>query len=311
MHVIAVWWKTIRAPFFTTSIVPVFLGASIALSEGVAFSWGHFLLSMAIACACQAGSNLINDYYDHLSSNDDINRNRSPFNGGSGSIQEGIVKPQNVKKAAIFCYSLCFALGILLFVPHNSWALLLVLAGVLSGVCYSKFPALSYMGLGELLVGLNFGPLLVASAYFAQAERISISAIVISIPVGLLVAAVLYINQFPDFEADKAVNKKNIVVRLGLRRALPYYYLLLAGAYLVIVIGVRLGVIPSGALIVMFTLPLALIAAYVAAKWYDNPHKILPANACTAAIQFSVGILLTASFVWPEVGPYFQLIFNW
>lgn len=305
MNLIEVWWKTIRGPFLITSIVPVSLGTSIAVSEGVALSWTHFILSLAIAVTCQTGSNLINDYYDHLSSNDDINSNRSPFNGGSGSIQEGIVEPPIVKWTAIICYILCFGLAVILFVPNSSWALLLVFAGILSGVCYSKFPALSYLGFGELLVGLNFGPLIVASAYLAQTGRITVSAILISIPVGLLVAAVLYINQFPDFEADKAANKKNIVVRLGVRRALPYYYLLLAGAYLVIVIGVRFGLIPSGALVVLLTLPLALIAALVAAKWYDNPHKILPANACTVAVHFSVGTLLTASFVLSAISQHF------
>lgn len=308
MNWIAVWWKTLRAPLFTTSIAPVLLGTAIAVSEGVPLNLTYFLLSLGVACSCQAGSNLINDYYDHLSSNDDINQYRSPFNGGSGSIQEGIVEPGEVIKAAVICYAVCLALGIVLFVPHHVWALLLVLGGICSGISYSKYPALSYIGLGELVVGLNFGPLIVSSAYFAQTGRITAAAIVISIPIGLLVAAVLYINQFPDFEADKAVNKKNIVVRLGLRRALPYYYLLLATAYLVIVVGVRLDLIPAEALVSLVTLPLAAAACLIAAKWYDNPCRLRSANAYTIVVQTGVGLLLTGAFVWTAIASYFPFI---
>jgi len=305
---ITVWWKTIRGSLFTTSVAPVLLGTAIAVSEAVPINWAHFLLSLGIACSCQAGSNLINDYYDHLSSNDDINQHRSPFNGGSGSIQEGMVSPIQVKEAAVISYGVCLFLGAVLFIPHDTRGLLLVLAGVCSGISYSKYPALSYIGLGELVVGLNFGPLIVCSAYFAQTGRITAESIIISIPVGLLVAAVLYINQFPDFEADKAVNKKNIVVRLGLRRALPYYYFLLATAYLIIVVGVRIGLIPTEALVALVTLPLAVAASFIAAKWYDNPLRLRPANAYTIVIQTSVGLLLTGAFIWTAIASYLPFI---
>ena len=81
-----------------------------------------------------------------------------------------------------------------------------------------QISGLKLFRLGELMVGFNFGPLIVLSAYFVQTGRISLLPVIVSIPIGLLVAAVLYINQFPDFEADRAVKKDNLVVRLGLRR---------------------------------------------------------------------------------------------
>jgi 1,4-dihydroxy-2-naphthoate octaprenyltransferase len=308
MNLVAVWWKTIRGPFFTTSIVPVMLGTSVALSEGVSINLRHFLLSIAVVCSCHAGSNLFNDYYDHLSTNDDINNNRSPFNGGSGSIQEGIVGPAAVKRAGVLCYAISFFLGMVMFVPHNFWGLLFVLTGIASGYCYSKFPGMSYLGFGELMVGLSFGPLIVSSAYFVQTETVTPETVIISIPIGLLVAAVLYINQFPDYEADKAVNKRNLVVRLGLRRALPYYYFLLAMAYLVIVVGVRLKIIPDESSVVFLTMPLAVAAAFTAAKWYDNPRRLLPANAYTVVVQASVGLLLTGAFVWTVIASYLPFI---
>ena len=298
MQTAAIWWKTIRGPFFTTSIVPVLLGTSIAFSEGSQINWYHFLLSVGVVLACHAGSNLFNDYYDHLTTNDDINTVRSPFNGGSGSIQEGIVEPGAVRRGGLICYALSLTLGLMLFFPHSQLGQSFVFLGIVSGFCYSKFPGLSYLGLGELMVGLSFGPLIVLSTYFAQTAHLSPLPVVVSIPIGLLVAAVLYINQFPDFEADKAVNKKNMVVRLGLKRALPYYYGLLGTAYLVIVAGVLVNLIPTSALIVFLSLPLAGAAAFRAARWYDKPKELRPANAYTVAAQFSAGLLLTAAFVW-------------
>ena len=281
MRSIITWLKAARASFFTTSFVSILLGTSIAFSETGHIAWIRALLALGGVAACHAGSNLVNDYYDHLSTNDDINEYRSPFNGGSGCIQEGIVAPLSMRNAGLLCYFISIVFGIILSSLLNIWGLLLVL-----------------LGLGELMVGISFGPLIVASVYYAQMGYISHLAVVASLPIGLLVAAVVYINQFPDYEADKGANKKNLVVRLGRRRALPYYYLLLGTAYLIIFLGVLYRILPPIAIIVFLTLPFAVAAAYWAAKWYEKPKQILPANACTVAIHVVVGILLIAAFTW-------------
>ena len=298
MRSIITWLKAARASFFTTSFVSILLGTSIAFSETGHIAWIRALLALGGVAACHAGSNLVNDYYDHLSTNDDINEYRSPFNGGSGCIQEGIVAPLSMRNAGLLCYFISIVFGIILSSLLNIWGLLLVLLGIAFGFSYSRFPGLSYYGLGELMVGISFGPLIVASVYYAQMGYISHLAVVASLPIGLLVAAVVYINQFPDYEADKGANKKNLVVRLGRRRALPYYYLLLGTAYLIIFLGVLYRILPPIAIIVFLTLPFAVAAAYWAAKWYEKPKQILPANACTVAIHVVVGILLIAAFTW-------------
>lgn len=298
MTTIKKWLRAIRAPFFTTSIVPVLLGLSIALSEIGHIHWLRGFLAMVGVAACHGGSNLLNDYYDHLSRNDDINKYRSPFNGGSGCIQEGIISPVCMHTVGIWCYALSLACGLILSVMVDFWALAFVLAGIASGLCYSKYPGLSYLGLGELVVGLSFGPLVVSSVYYVQTGFVSVTTIIVSVPIGLLVAAVLYINQFPDFEADRETNRRNLVVRLGRGRALPYYYLLLSSAYLIIVLGVVFRALPLISAVAFLTVPLAGAAAFRAAKWYDKPKEILPANAYTIAAQFWVGLLLTAAFTW-------------
>lgn len=298
MKNLSIWLKAVRAPFFTTSVIPVLLGTSIFFSETGQISWLRGGLALVGVMACHAGSNMINDYYDHLSGNDDINEHRSPFNGGSGCIQQGMVNPVSMRNYGFLCYGVSVFFGLILSSLLNLWGLVLVLIGIVSGISYSKFPGLSYYGFGELMVGLSFGPLVVGSAYYAQTGYVSALSLIVSLPIGLLVAAVLYINQFPDFEADKAVNRKNLVVRLGRRRALPYYYLLLSTSYLIIVVGVLCRVLPLMSIAAFLTLPFAVAAAYTAAKWHEKPKRLLPANAYTVYAQFGVGILLTAAFTW-------------
>jgi len=292
------WLKAARAQFFTASFVPVVLGTFLAGFETGQIKWVFFAVMLLGVIACHAGSNLINDYYDHLNMTDVINTNRSAFNGGSGCIQEGLVSLKSVKKAAAICYVISVLVGIFFMCIYGLVPFLYVLTGVLSGYSYSGYPFLSHRGIGEFLVGLNFGPLIVTGSYFVQTGSFSIVSLVASLPIGLLIAAVLYINQFPDYQADSLCGKRNWVVRLGLKPALPYYYLLIAMAYLVIVLGVILNLLPISAVLVFLTLPFAVVAVIVAKNCYSSPVKILRANALTIVTHFGFGLLLAMVFAW-------------
>ena len=290
-----------RAPFFTASIVPVMLGTSVALYETGSLNWLHLFLVSVGVLGCHAGSNMINDYYDYVNLTDEINRFRSPFNGGSGCIQENLVSPVGILRAGVFCFCVSFTVGLYLCASEGGAVLLFVATGIISGYIYSGFPKLSSRGLGEFLVALNFGPLIVTGAHFIQAGTFSLLALIVSLPIGLLIAAVLYINQFPDYEADSLCRKRNLVVTLGLKAALPYYYLLMAGAYSTIIVGILFNILPHNAIFTLLTFPTALVAALTARRWYGNPKRILPANALTIFTHFSVGFVLTAVFFWESI----------
>jgi 1,4-dihydroxy-2-naphthoate octaprenyltransferase len=155
---------------------------------------------------------------------------------------------------------------------------------------------------GEFVVGLNFGTLMTLGSYYVQTGRVDWTPAIASIPAGALIAAVLYVNEFPDFAADKAVGKRTWVVRLGRQRAAVGYAFLMAVPYVAIPAGVVAGVLPVQALIAMLTLPFSLRAVQCAAQHHSQPLELAPANALTIISHLSTGLLLTLAFVWDGSG---------
>jgi 1,4-dihydroxy-2-naphthoate octaprenyltransferase len=151
-------------------------------------------------------------------------------------------------------------------------------------------------GLGELALFLGFGPIPVLGAYYVQARQLSFRALWASVPVGLLITAVLYINEFPDCEADKSVGKKTIPVVLGRERAVGGYIGLLVVAYLVIVLGVILRVLPLPTLLALLTAPLSYRGIQGARRFHSDTPKLIPTNAITIQIQLLTGLLMCVGY---------------
>jgi len=290
--------RAMRAPFFTASFVPVSLGAAVAWYQGCGFSPLLYLACLLGVVAVHGGTNLANDYYDDLTGTDRINRYRSPFNGGAGLIQEGALTPRQVLAAAAAMYGLALACGLYLTWVRGWPVLALAAVGGASGFFYTAGPfKASYAGWGEPLVGLNFGPLVVLGAHYVQSGHMSWLALLASLPVGLLIAAVLYVNQFPDIEADSAVGKKNLVVRLGTGRAVWGYHALLALAYLVVIAGVAAGALPPPALAALLSMPLALRAARNAHAHHADPRRMVASCALTVGVHLTTGLLLLVGII--------------
>jgi len=293
----------LRAPFFTASIVPVVLGAVIAWEGAGAFHWGYFLLTLIAAMAVHAGINIANDYFDHLSGNDPINVEFvSPFTGGSRLIQEGLLSPREVLIESLFFFALGSAIGFYLTWARGPIVLLLGLIGLFSGFFYTAPPIyLAKWGVGEFFVGLNCGFLITLGSYYVQTRSLSWEPVVAAVPVACLIAAVLWINEFQDAPADRAVGKDTLVVRLGRRRAVTGYIFLLAATYLSIVVAVALRVISPFTLLALLTFPLAWKAIGVARLHYDDYERLTPANATTIQIHMLTGLLLISGYLLDKV----------
>ena len=303
------WVLAARAPFLTAAIVPIVIAGAAARYDTGALNWPLLLLTLLGGILAHAGANLSNDYFDDKTGNDRINQYRSFFSGGTGLIQAGVVPARQVLAAAATCYVAAAAIGLYLAYLRGWPVLVLMAAGGLIGFFYTAGPAaLAYRGLGECFLGLAFGPLLVAGAYYVQAQAFPARMWVASVPIGLLVTAILYINQYPDYEADRAVGKNNAVVRLGRRQALGGYYGLMIGTYAWLVLstvlpgsgaggGAASARSPWPTLIALLTVPLAAKAIGVATRHHDDPRAILPANGMTILIHLTTGLLQAAGFV--------------
>lgn len=296
---IAIWIKAVRAPFFTATIVPVLLGAVISWYQNGEFNWLLFLLALTGGLFVHAGLNLSNDYFDHTSGVDEKNKFPTPFSGGSRMIQEKILSPKEVLRGAIICFLSCITIGLYLnaVLPGNI-ILIVGIIGVFLAFFYTADPLrIGYTGLGEISCGIGFGPIMVLGSYYVQAGRLDWLPLIASIPVAILVTLILYINEFPDYEADKGGGKNSLVVILGKKTAIKIYYILLTLVYVWIVAGIIFKVFPYFSLIVFLTLPIYFKAIKVAKSNYDKIHELLPANAATIGLHLVIGLLFSGSFI--------------
>lgn len=300
---IIVWIRAIRAPFLTATVIPVMLGSAAAWHDKGNFFWFKFWLTLSGALLMHIATNLTNDYFDHLSGCDAANKTPTPFSGGSRVIQDGLIGPKKILYAGLLSFVLGSIIGLYLnYVSHANTILILGIIGIFLGFFYTAKPLrIGYGSLGEIAVGVGFGPLMVMGSYYVQARNLPFKAFLISLPVGILIALVLFINEFPDYPADKAVGKKTLVVILGKERAVQLYNLLLILVYLSIIYLVVFGLLPKICLIVFLSLPLALKVFSVSRKNFDKVYELLPANASTIGLHSLIGLLLFAGLMLDKV----------
>src|SRR3990170_4153434 len=181
-----------RPQFFTAIILPVGLGAAVAWYETGIFFLGYFFLSLIAAVFYHAGINVLNDYFDYLNGTDNINQTGlSPFTGGSRMIQNKIMTPGETYILGALFLITGSIIGLYLAYERGIFLLLIGTMGLFSGYYYTAPPLFfAGRGLGELLVGLNFGVLSVAGSYYVQAQSISFTAIFASLPLLFLIAAI-------------------------------------------------------------------------------------------------------------------------
>lgn len=295
---ITLWLRAMRARFLQASILPVVLGSVLAYRDG-GFSWMLFGVSVAAMAALNIGTNLTNDLYDHLSGADARNPFPTRFSGGSRVIQNGLLPPEAIGAAAKTAYLVGILLGLYL-AYRGGWPVAVFGAtGVALSYFYTAPPLrLGYRGWGEPLVGILLGPLAVMGAYYVQARAITEQAFFLSLPLGFLVTAILYINQFPDADPDAAAGKRHWVARLGKQRAVKGYPILLGCAYGSLLLAVARGILPFETLWALATAPFAVWAAWILRQAYDTPRELLPAMGMTIAIHLVVGLLLILALLW-------------
>jgi len=296
------WIVELRAPFLTATLVSIFLGTAIAWARNGAFNSSYFLLVLLGAVFSHLGTNVVNDYFDHKSGNDEVNKEFvRPFSGGSRTIQQGLLTPREVLSGAILFFTLATLIGLYFTWMIGPFVLVLVVIGLFSGFFYTAQPFnFASRGIGEALVGINFGALMTLGAYYIQAQELSLEPLIAAIPISLLIAAVLYINEFPDYEADKEVGKKTLVVRLGRSRAVFGYALMMLGAYVATVISAVMGITPIQTFLALLPLPLAVDAVLHAKKFHSNSFNLVPSNAMTLVCHLITSIMLSLGYLMSQ-----------
>lgn len=295
------FWQIADPKIWIASTIPMLVGGSMAYTYQGHFSITWFLMGAIAIYLLETGKNAINEYIDYLSGVDRYvtPEKRTPFSGGKKTIIDGKLTLQENLVIGIITVVLGCLIGVYIIAVREFNILWFGLAGVFFALFYSLPPfQFAYRGLGELVVGFTFGPLITTGAFLLQTHTISTEVVLASLPLGFIIANVLWINQYPDYEADLKGGKMNGVVRLGKEKGVNVYALLFGLAYLSTIILV----IASGNffwLLSFVTIPIAFRAVLVARRHYNDIPRLIEANAKTIQIYQLTGLTMIAASLLP------------
>jgi 1,4-dihydroxy-2-naphthoate polyprenyltransferase len=291
--------RATRLPFLTATIVPVVLGIAIAASHG-SFDLAAAALTVIGAAFVQLGLNVANDVFDAVQGADDANVTPTQFSGGSRVIQYGLVSLRRMASIATAFYVAAAVVGLLLLATHGSLALLVIgIVGFVVSLGYTAPPLkFVYRGLGEIAVALGFGPLMLLGAYVVQTGgQLAWEPFVASIPIALLVALILYVNEIPDRRGDASAGKRTLPVRFSRSTIVTGYNVAAAAAYVAVVGGVAVGLLPIPALLMLLTIPLARRVSSGLMPNYDNPYGLMAFMGVNVRLHLAAGVLLLVAYV--------------
>jgi 1,4-dihydroxy-2-naphthoate octaprenyltransferase len=294
------YFAATRPVFLSVTFIGCLLGLATAVFSGVAIDPALATATLFFALAAHAGANVINDYYDALSGCDDANTERLfPFTGGSRFIQNGVL---SLRATGIFGHALLAAVipaGLWLTAVTGSGLMLIGLAGLIVGWAYSAPPfKLQSRGLGELAITTGW-LLVVVGSDFVQRRGFSFLPVAAGLGYALLVANLLYINQFPDLKADAAAGKHTLVVRLGVARARWGYAAIALLAYGWLSIMVLLGNLPVPAALGLLPALATIDAGRRLWSTAAQPAELPPALKLTILAAVSHGLLLAVILAMP------------
>ena len=287
-----IYLKALRAPFLAGSLVPVIIGAAFALSSKT-FSFWLLLLCAVGIIGLHLGANLLNDYFDARGS-DPINMRVTPFSGGSRAIQDGELAPRMVLSMAIFFFAIGFTIGIWLICLNRPLVIPIGLLGLGAGWAYSAPPLqLMSRGWGEAVIFFAFGPLVTLGTYYVMSGSLSWPAFAIGVPQGFFITGVIWINQFPDYEADRSANKRNLLVKLGPGYSRHLYCVIMSMAFVFVFFLIGVTGLSYMIMLSFMAFPLALKAMRILWREYLSHTGIIPAQALTIQTLIAHGLLLS------------------
>lgn len=283
---VRIWLMAARPRTLPAAVAPVVVGTALACQMGT-FHVLVFAAALIGAVFIQVGTNLSNDYSDARRGADTEDR-LGPVRVTAG----GLVPPRQVLIATYVSFGVAVLVGAYLIAVAGPELLLIGAASILAGVLYTGGPRpYGYEGLGELFVFLFFGVVAVTGSYFVQVQRLPWEAFALAVPVGLLAAAILLVNNIRDRETDRRAGKRTLAVRLGPRGGRALYAYALLAAFVTAPLPWLLGSLSAWLLLPWLTLPLAVGVMRTVASRSDGP-SLNAALARTGLLQLAFCVLL-------------------
>jgi 1,4-dihydroxy-2-naphthoate octaprenyltransferase len=291
-HSLRVWIQAARPFSLTASMVPVVLGAALVPYLQQSGRWMLFLLIVAASLSIHIATNLVNDYFDYRKGVD-----HCETSGGSRVLVDALLTPKQVLIGGLFLFGLTACIGLVFVAIHGRPILLLGLIGMLGGFFYTAVPVgYKYLGLGDVCVFVLMGPLMVIGSFYVLTGEYHTHVLLISLPVGCLVAAILSANNLRDMKHDTQAGIRSTAILLGRRWARLEYSSLVVAAYVITLGMIVFGILPLWSLLTLLTIPLAVKRIRTAFKSNpENPEEIAGLDAQTAQLHLLFGILLAVS----------------
>lgn len=205
------WFYAVRPWTLPAAVAPVILGAAMAFGDG-AGRWSPALFALFVAVMIQVGTNFVNDISDYRKGADTAGRT-----GPVRVIQSGMISQKVLIRAAAVVFLAAALAGLWIAVKQEAWILIPVGAAcILAGILYTAGPApAAYLGLGDLMVVVFFGPVAAAGTYYIQALTLSLPSVLAGLGCGFICCGILVVNNYRDYDGDKSVDKKTLPVRFG------------------------------------------------------------------------------------------------
>lgn len=296
-----------RSNFLLLSVLLVGIGLSLAawrMSADDVFSFVRALLLVVGVVLTHISVNLFNEYSDYKTGIDFKTR-RTPFSGGSGMMQAGKTNPRSVLTAAIATLFIALVIGVY-FCIISHWLLIVIVAiGGIAIVFYTDY--LAKWLLGELFAGLTLGSLVVIGTYIAMtahwqqpiSDVLPLEVLLVSLPPGILTSLLLFLNEFPDVEADREGGRFHLVIWLGRKRASYLYAFGLFLVFALIIILPIFALTPPWILLALLTVPVAFRAGVTAIRYAEDIERLLPALGMNVIVVLATDALLAVGYLIP------------
>ncbi|MGP4072977.1 1,4-dihydroxy-2-naphthoate polyprenyltransferase [Piscibacillus sp. B03] len=286
-----IWWRMLRPHTLTASFIPVFVGTVIASIE-TSVHIGLFLAMLIASMLIQAATNMFNEYYDFvkgLDTEDSV--------GIGGTIVRDGISPQTVRNLAFIFYGIAIILGFYICLLTTFWIAVIGLISMLFGYLYTGGPyPIAYSPFGELFAGFFMGTVIIGISYYIQLEFISIEAILLSIPIAILIGAILLSNNIRDLDGDKENGRKTLAILVGRNNAINVLAGFFIAAYAITILFIIMGIMPVWGLLTLLSVKKAINAIKVF-KNNNTPLEMMPAMKFTAQTNTIFGFLFGIAFL--------------
>jgi 1,4-dihydroxy-2-naphthoate octaprenyltransferase len=294
------FWRLADPKISLASFAGMAMAALFALADS-GFAPGWLVLTVLGVLCIEVGKNALGEVVDYDSGTDQavVPADRSPFSGGKRVLVDGLLTRGQCRAITGIFFITGITIGLLIVALRDSRVLSFGLVGVaLAWYYHGGSIRLAYRGLGELAVAIAYGPLVVCGTYLVQTGQFSAPLIYASLTLGLLVAAFLWINQFPDYTADMATGKRNLVVRLGRESSVKVYVVMIVAAYMLLVLTAMYFEGASG---MLWGLVGIIPAIFAVVRLWANPgetSRIIPAQAASLASFLIMALGSGTGYLW-------------